>query len=657
MRKSVRETEGCAAKDEVRQTLSILENALDLLADYAEPLPQSKALQVAPLPSLLQQLQEVLETPWHGPSVRVVFVMPGLPVLAPEWWGRRCPALACYQVSPLGAALPVPRDAAGRAEAGAMAAAVRSLIATAAQAGKELLFTVELSSQNIQGFPDVEAERLCLVGHPWRAFRALLRQGRLSGLSLEQFCSDWLSALEGIEPSAVLRLEELGATSPQRESVLADRLDLELRAQVGETIGGSEELTGEEIWRTWDDEALPSGVLAAQSPAYLTLCERLGYRATDEALPDLAVLQNDCDVRACLWSYVERAQVLRAAPAGRGIAALQPMVAGIDDIIASGETDFLERLDAFVSTLSVVEAPMAVLLASAHFMFSGDRVQALSLVSEALDLIPEGHPETHGLRMLACSLYLDLGASREAFEAAVRSLRDTNVLGAVSSERLSSILAPELRSPTGHGHVLLLDYLRDFPLIVGDRQPVMIEIGTTRENVPGQGSTRLLAQACAELGIKFITVDMDPRNIRNARNMFRRLGLPFEAYTARGEDFLAQYDGEIDIVFLDAYDFDHGMHSEQRQARYEQYMGQRIEDTECHRMHLDCAKTLVERLAPDGVICFDDTWVDEAGEWMAKGKTAMPYLLSQGFELLDVRNRAALLRRSSNIWALSGDPS
>jgi hypothetical protein len=61
-------------------------------------------------------------------------------------------------------------------------------------------------------------------------------------------------------------------------------------------------------------------------------------------------------------------------------------------------------------------------------------------------------------------------------------------------------------------------------------------------------------------------------------------------------------------------------------------------------MHLDCAMAIKDRMAPDGVVCIDDTWLDN-GNWTAKGTLAMPFLLGQGYRLLEARNRAALLGR------------
>ena len=194
----------------------------------------------------------------------------------------------------------------------------------------------------------------------------------------------------------------------------------------------------------------------------------------------------------------------------------------------------------------------------------------------------------------------------------------------------------------------MLTYLKDniFRLAssIKGRKPVLIEIGTTRENVPGQGSTRKIAEFCKLKNIHFITVDMDPHNTFVAANMFKKLNVSFEAINMKGEDFLRGYEGDFDFVFLDAYDFDHGGHSELRQSRYRKFLGASIDEIECHKMHLDCAKSVLKKLSSVGLVCVDDTWLED-GLWTAKGTLAMPYLLENGFNLLEARNRSALLNR------------
>ncbi|MCV6639585.1 hypothetical protein [Candidatus Albibeggiatoa sp. nov. NOAA] len=200
-----------------------------------------------------------------------------------------------------------------------------------------------------------------------------------------------------------------------------------------------------------------------------------------------------------------------------------------------------------------------------------------------------------------------------------------------------------------HGHILLIrtinEKLSELKQYVRDnRKLTLIEIGSTRELVSGQGSTEKLARLCLEQGIHFITVDMDEVNSTTIKPFVHDISPEFDVVAAKGEDYLEHYEGLIDFIFLDAYDFDHGKHSEDRQTRYEKVLGNRINDQDCHQMHLDCAIPLVSKLSPHGIICFDDVWFRD-GEWQGKGKTAIPYLLNNGFKILHTGNNAAILVR------------
>ncbi|MCB5185797.1 hypothetical protein LG201_11350 [Methylobacillus gramineus] len=259
-----------------------------------------------------------------------------------------------------------------------------------------------------------------------------------------------------------------------------------------------------------------------------------------------------------------------------------------------------------------------------HYPLLIQRLVTLGETDEALDLVCR-----HYIEKLP-GLHLEEGNKRSLLERYVEQ----------NAHRKRNIQ---------HGHDVLLNHLHDNLHKIGKRSDgrkrVLIEIGTVRENVPGQGSTKILAEFCRSHDLHFITVDMDPHNTRMANDMFTRLGMPFEAITMKGEDYLRDYPAEFDFLFLDAYDFDHGMHSELRQSRYIKMLGAPISDAACHQMHLECAHAVDEKLAPDGLVCFDDTWL-ENDQWVAKGTTAMPWLLEHGLQVIEARNRAALLKRS-----------
>ena len=318
------------------------------------------------------------------------------------------------------------------------------------------------------------------------------------------------------------------------------------------------------------------------------------------------------------------------------------------------QSDALQAIDKAEGQLALT-APERVswyLAVSKAFGAVEDRITAEHYANKAKsvalvdDTVPIGPVIRELIRVRKSSLALDLLIEKRLQSLA--STADLDEIGVAELNKAFGDLKSKKHGLVQHGHVLLLDFLKknfgNYSNLMEDRRPVAIEIGTTREDVSGQGSTQKIAEFCHNEGIDFITVDMDPHNSEMAQRRFGERGFSFQAITAKGEDFLKEYAGLIDFVFLDAYDFDHGKHSELRQSRYKKFLGSRIDDKACHLMHLECAKSLITKLAPFGVICFDDTWLED-GDWVAKGTLAMPFLLESGFTLLDVRNRAALLGR------------
>ncbi len=184
-----------------------------------------------------------------------------------------------------------------------------------------------------------------------------------------------------------------------------------------------------------------------------------------------------------------------------------------------------------------------------------------------------------------------------------------------------------------HGHSLLIRALQEHrPSWLERRGLNMLEIGTTREPLATQDSTRILSKLCQERGWNFTTCDMDPRNTARAAELFREMGAPFEAVTDRGEDYLARHRHAFDVVYLDAYDFDHGKHSEERQQRYESILGSRIDQHECEVMHLKAMQALNHAGRRGCLVVIDDTWREKAdGPWLGKGPLAVPWALRNGW--------------------------
>lgn len=311
-----------------------------------------------------------------------------------------------------------------------------------------------------------------------------------------------------------------------------------------------------------------------------------------------------------------------------------------------------ELIDAALSDdLRLPDQRVHFLLLIADGLLSiGDRLTALHFLNRA-SVEARDAGCTQEVRAALMRRLVALDAAANAVEVALESaLKDSLPPSDGAALDAMRLAFDKMRASSSviqeHGHELLLSHLESHwpqtQALSEGRRLTLIEIGTTREDVPGQGSTRKLAAFCQRHGIHFVTVDMDPHNSAMASDLFASMDAAFEAVTMKGEDYLRSRVEPIDFVFLDAYDFDHGKHSALRQSRYERFLGARIDDEACHRMHLDCARSVAEKLWKHGLVCIDDTWRHGDG-WAAKGTLAVPHLLERGFRLLDERNRAVLL--------------
>jgi hypothetical protein len=602
-----------------KRALEIFEEIIETLEDRVPTRGNADiGLSALPLPSLLSQCEAVIGNVEEIPvRAKAVFAMPGMAVLDLNWW----------QEHTVGIQASISRDSLSRKSAACVEIKRNGSI---------------FALINVLGnpFPErlKELDVIVVVCHPYRAFLTLPDgQGR----SLGDICAAFSDALDAL-PNA--RIVQFDIGKNQAHDLVA-ALDLPKVCGLPEPDNLIAGLVG--VPPMFDG-----------GKEYDLLCQRLGYDPNQlpEVAPE-AALQSDFLLSRPLQRSESPAFVsaflVRAAQVWRSIhPELKPLdtteiVALLDRCVAAGDDGFLDHFSQATDQLRDDDAALACFAAAEHFRLLGQRMQALSFMGEGVSRTPLS---AEWLRILAASLYLAMGNNREMINVLVSAALSPQLLGRDLQKRMAQAIAQQIGVPVNeHGHSLLIDAMSKTPPLPIDRKRVMIEIGTTREDVPGQGSTRKLALLCEQLNIHFVTVDMNQRNTRNAARAFALSRQPFDAVTAKGEDFLADHPGPIDFIFLDAYDFDHGNHSEIRQNAYERYLGARINDQACHQMHLDCARNLLDKLAPDGLICFDDTWRDMDGKWTAKGTTAMPFLLENGFEVIDERNRAALLRRSQRI--------
>lgn len=202
-----------------------------------------------------------------------------------------------------------------------------------------------------------------------------------------------------------------------------------------------------------------------------------------------------------------------------------------------------------------------------------------------------------------------------------------------------------LHETNEHGHEFMVKELKKRADAGEDLSgKLLIEIGTTREELPGLGSTEILARLCRQYGMRMITVDMDEENTFRARRQMDGFGEMFTAVCSKGEDFLQGFSETVDFIYLDAFDFEHPNHSDKRKSKYEKVLGTTINNAACHSMHLDCTVELVRLCSEQTTIVFDDVW-KEGDTWKGKGETAIPYLLKNGFRVTEAGRNSATLDR------------
>lgn len=180
---------------------------------------------------------------------------------------------------------------------------------------------------------------------------------------------------------------------------------------------------------------------------------------------------------------------------------------------------------------------------------------------------------------------------------------------------------------------------------------VILEVGSER----GEGSTAYLAS----VGPVVWTIDVDPDRLSLIEVAARTRNV--NGIMARAEDWLRHWvdvdpDGPHPIRFawLDGHDWPYDGQSVAEAADYERLYrsrGQVYSRAASALSHRRIAEAIAGYVPPGGVIAIDDTWVDVTPDGVlhstGKGGTAVPWLLTEGFELdpdLQVADCAVLRR-------------
>lgn len=169
-----------------------------------------------------------------------------------------------------------------------------------------------------------------------------------------------------------------------------------------------------------------------------------------------------------------------------------------------------------------------------------------------------------------------------------------------------------------------------------------VEIGTSRNG--DDGSTPVIARWADRFDQKLYTVDIDPRNI----DFVTKLGIPnLRTWLGSGEKFLSTFPehlGSISVLYLDNFDWDwHPQNTEdfvlEQQARYKE-LGMEMNNVNCQAAHVAQAVLAIRSLAEQSIVILDDTFFNPGwGHYTGKGGAAVPFLLSQGFTILETEEQ------------------
>jgi hypothetical protein len=157
------------------------------------------------------------------------------------------------------------------------------------------------------------------------------------------------------------------------------------------------------------------------------------------------------------------------------------------------------------------------------------------------------------------------------------------------------------------------------------RSPVIIETGCQRyEKELGDGySTTLFCEYITRYGGKLISIDINPNNVNNAINWTAGYSINKEFIISDSVAFLKQYNGPVDLIYFDSWDYPLDNEPDIDLRRYQS-----------QQHNLNELKAVEQRLSSCSIILLDDNQLPGGG----KPKLTKDYLVKKGYIcLLDLQ--------------------
>lgn len=170
---------------------------------------------------------------------------------------------------------------------------------------------------------------------------------------------------------------------------------------------------------------------------------------------------------------------------------------------------------------------------------------------------------------------------------------------------------------------------------------LFLEIGTDRglKRQEYAGSTKVLKELADLHHCEFVTIDIDNDLLQPARDR------GVDAYCMSGEQFclevLPEINRPVSMAYLDNFDWDwnppkNDPFIKDQQDLYKRKYGIEMNNVASQAAHVMQTMYLLPYLADECVIGFDDTfYMPHLGHYTGKGASAVPLLLSLGFQIVE----------------------
>jgi hypothetical protein len=163
----------------------------------------------------------------------------------------------------------------------------------------------------------------------------------------------------------------------------------------------------------------------------------------------------------------------------------------------------------------------------------------------------------------------------------------------------------------------------------------IVEIGSSR----GDGSTHFFAGYVSNNNkFNFYSVDINEELTRHLTKFERVKYSNIKILTGKGEEKLDEIDGPISYAYLDNFDLirpgtEKDSYIVEQIQKYKKDFDIEMNNENCYHAHLLQAQKINLKCSNKCIIQIDDTHLSN-NEWVGKGKTAVPWLLNNGWKVL-----------------------